>query len=348
MPLGDIFDQATLTNLIVKSRAMDNTVPGQSAVTGLGASIAPLVDTRTNAVKMRVIEDSTMGLGQFRAPEASYPLVARNLTAYETMIEIVQLAEKIRVNEIQKMYSVDPNIRADALENFITDGQWLLNRNALLTNYMRWKGLEQGYFDITYPTGGTIRVDYGYDGTHLVTPGGTDWDDPTATVIDDILAWNQLLTDDAGVTDYMYHMSTKTWRMLFLNDEIKAALGTDGRAYVFPTQQDVVALTGLSNVVLYDEVYRDDTGTVNRFWPENKILITAGGNGYSVGGMRIAEMLNGVVPVSTRGNSVQFLTGPQTETYLDIESNTEFLRLASARMLRINAPEAIIVATVWS
>ena len=346
MPLGDIFNQATLTDVIVRSRAMDNTIPGQSAVTGLGASIAPLVDTRTNAVKMRVIEDSTMGLGQFRAPEASYPLVARNLTAYEQMIELVQLAEKIRVNEIQKMYSVDPAIRADALANFITDGQWLLNRNALLTNYMRWKGIEQGYFDITYPTGGTIRVDYGYDSNHLVTPL-TNWDDPAATIIDDLTAWRQLIVDDAGVTDAVVHMSNKTFRYLFGNTEFREALGTDGRRFVFPTEDDIRQLAGLSNLVLYDEVYRDDTGTTQRFWPENKVLITGGGQGYAVGGMRIAEMLNGVVPVSTRGNSVQFLTGPQTETYLDIESNTEFLRLASARMLRINAPEAIVIATVY-
>lgn len=345
MPLGDIFDQAVLTETIVRSRAMDNTVPGQSAITGLGATIAPLTDVRSNAVKMRVIEDTSMGLGQFRAPEASYPLVSRNLSAYETMIELVQLAEKIRINEIQKMYSVDPQIRADALTSLIADGQWLLNRNALLTNYMRWKALEQGYIDITYPSGGTLRVDYGYDPLHLVTPT-TTWDDPSATIIDDLEGMRQLIVDDAGTTETTIHMSTKTWKYFFGNTEIKSYLGDYGRRYILPTEQDIRELAGLSNLVLYDEVYRDASGTTQRFWPENKVLMTGGSN-YSVGGLRIAEMLNGVVPVSTRGNNVQFLVGPQTETYVDVESNTEFLRVASARMMRINIPEAIVVATVW-
>lgn len=345
MPLGDIFDQAVLTETIVRSRAMDNTVPGQAALTGLGARIAPLVDVRSNAVRMRIVEDNQLGLGQFRAPEGSYPLVSRNLTAREEMIELVQLAEKIRISEVQKMRSVDPQVQRDALNNLITDGQWLLNRNALLTNYMRWKALENGSLNITYPSGGTITIDYGYDNDHVVT-ASTLWSDADASIIDDLEAWKQLIVDDAGTTEIMVHMSTRIWNYMFKNAEIKSYLGAQGRAYTLPTREDVVTLTQTQNIVLYDEVYRDASGTSHRFWPDNKILMTGGGGGYSVGGLRIAEMLNGLVPISVGQQEVQFVLGPQSESYLDIESNTQFLRVGSARMMRINMPEAIVIATV--
>lgn len=344
MPLGDIFDQAVLTNTITRSRMMDNTIPGQAAVTGLGATIAPLVNVTSQAVKLRIVEDLTLGYAQFRAPEASYPLVTRNLTAREEMIELVQIAEKIRISEVQKMRSVDPQVQADALNNMITDGQWLLNRNALLTNKMRWDGLHNGYIDITYPTGGTIRVDYGYDNDHIVT-ADVLWSVPSATIIDDLKEWKQLIVDDAGTTDVNIIMSTKIWDAMFKNTEIQSYLGALGRVYTLPTATDVTTLTNMQNLTLYDEVYRDEAGTTHRFWPDNKILMI-GGSGYSVGGLRVAEMLNGIVPVSVGRSEVQFTLGPQAESYVDIESNTEFLRLTSSRMLRINSPEAIVVATV--
>ena len=349
MPLGDIFDQAVLTDLITKSTMMDNTLPGQSATTGLAARIAPLRNVTNNAVKLRVVEDTSLGMGQFRAPEASYPLAHRNLQAREQFIELVQLAEKIRVNEIMNMRSQDPRIQEDAIRSFLTDGQWLLNRNALLTNWMRWQALENGSLTVRYPDGGEIVVDYGYDPSHIVT-ASTLWSDTAnASIIDDIEAWKQLIVDDAGMTNMTMHMSTKTWQYFYKNDEIKSFMSPLGRSLLIPNDSDVQTLIGmrLSDIVLYDEVYRDANGQVHRFFPENKVLITAGGQDYSVGGLRIAETLNGLVPVSAGRDRVQFAIGPQTEMYIDVESHTEMLRVASARMVRINMPEAIIVATVW-
>ena len=134
-------------------------------------------------------------------------------------------------------------------------------------------------------------------------------------------------------------------------EEIKSYLTGSDRGLLVPTEQDFFTLTGLRSAqfVIYDEIYKDAAGNSHRFWPENKALITGGGPGYTVGGVRIAEMLNGLVPVSTRSTErVSFMVGPQVERYVDIESNTEMMRVASARMLHINAPEAIVVATLWT
>lgn len=348
MPLGDIFDQAVLTDVLTKTETMDNTLPGQSLVTGLAARIAPMRDVTSNAVKLRVVEENSLGMGQFRAPESSYPLAHRNLRSHETMVSLVQLAEKIRINEIQNMRSRDPRIQQDALNSFITDGQWLLNRNALLTNWMRWQAIQTGQLTVTYPDGGDLTVDYGFQPDQFVEASveWNDWDD--ASIIQDLEAWQQQIVESVGVTSMTLHMSTKIWQNFYKNEEIISFMSPLGRRLLVPDDNDIQTLIGmpLTSIVLYDEVYRDYEGNVHRFFPEDKVLITAGGQDYTIGGIRIAETLNGLVPVSAGRQTVDFLLGPQTETYLDVESHTEMLRVASSRMVRINVPEAIMIATV--
>ena len=83
--IDDIMDQAALTDSIVGPVETEmETAPF------IGEQIAPMQDTDSQYVSMRVEDLHAFGIGQFRAPEASIPLM--DITGREEREEVIELA----------------------------------------------------------------------------------------------------------------------------------------------------------------------------------------------------------------------------------------------------------------
>ena len=83
--IDDIMDQAALTDEIV------GPVESEMELSPfVGEQLAPMADTDSQYVSMRVEDLHATGIGQFRSPEASIPLM--DITGREEREEVIELA----------------------------------------------------------------------------------------------------------------------------------------------------------------------------------------------------------------------------------------------------------------
>lgn len=358
MPLEtlDLWDQATLTDVIVKpiAGALGIGTEGDS----LGSRIAPLVPFAGRVAKVQHRGTRGEGQAQLRDKNATPALVSfPGETLSESLMELVDIDEMHRIMESdwQALNSPDENVARAAGRTIIERGQRLALRNARRTESLRWQMLS-GEATLVYPTGASIVVNYGLPAGHKPT-AGTLWSDATnADPIADLAAWSEVLAADSGFAAKYAHMSTKTWNYMINSAKVKAQINFNAagaNSILRPRQQDIEALlTSFSQdleIVIYDDGYRADGATgygrssLTRYLPDGKVLMTTD---YTLGGTRIADVLDGQVMVSNSYNSVNIVQGFNTEVMLDHLSKTHFLRAASARIPRMLIPEAFLWATV--
>jgi hypothetical protein len=347
-PTFDIWDQAVLTDLINKP-----IVTQFEDQPFLGQEIAPQKSIQARHAKVRVYQAKAFGIGQFKAPDATPPLVKFDQTFREEVIELALLEEMERISgeDWLNLNSTDENIRKGAGVELVDRGRMLQLRNERLSEWMRWQAFVNGNLTIPYDDGNTnLFVDYGYASTHKVTLG-TLWSDTTnSDPIANMKTWGDVIADDSGYYGLIFHMSSKAWDYLIRNDKIKALLTGSDRALTVPTSGDVTALLRDGSVIkIYDNGYRNEgaTGrtrtTLTRYLPEDKVLVTTN---YNIEGENIADTLDGQVLVNSSYNSIAIKQGSQSEVILDPLSKNQFFRVASARIPRILHPECFLVATV--
>lgn len=362
MPINtfDVWDQAALTHMI--RRPPLGRAPGaaEDSPALLGERLAPDQDIAARRARVRVSEIKPFGKGQFRAPDAT-PALFKPATAYEDrLIELVLIDEMERINEEDWMMlnSPDENIRRAVGASLVDRGRILELRNLRATEWMRWQAFLNGQLTVTYPTGNTVLIDYGFVSGHKPT-AATLWSDTTnADPVANIQAWSELLADDSGFYARHVHMSSKVYNYLIYNAKIKAAINfyaAGANSIQRPRQDDILNLfTTFSqrvDLVIYDNGYRDTGATgygrpsLTKYLPDTKVLVTTD---YTIDGVPIADTLNGQVTVSTDYNKVAIRQGFQAEVMLDHISKTHFLRAASARLPRILIPEAFVSATIAS
>src|ERR1044072_6576960 len=120
--LDRLFDQSVLTNLIVKP--VQTTMEAEPR---LGDLIAPMKDVDGQFVRMQVRSVHAFGIGQFKAPEATPPLV--DLTGREEQEqisgELLQLGEMHRISPTrwERLQSTDEAIVAQETRNIVEIGQ---------------------------------------------------------------------------------------------------------------------------------------------------------------------------------------------------------------------------------
>lgn len=348
MPQFDLFDQATLTDLV--SRPLTTQFEDQPR---LGDLIAPLKDVPTFEVKLRVRETLAFGKGQFRAPDATPALFKAAPTFREEIMQLVLLDEMERLSERDyiNLNSPDETVRQAAGVSIVERGQILALRNERLTEWMRWKAF-LGNLTVEYPSGQQVYIDYGIPAANKVTASPLWSTVASADPIANIKAWADQIASLTGYYGLRLHMSSDTWDLLVQNAAIRALLTNTDRSILVPTRNDILSLLrDGTEIVLYDNGYRDVSAGVNRglpgsltrFLPYGKVLMTTE---YNVDGMNIADTLNGPVTISTGYNTTSILQGPQSEVVLDHISKNYFYRVASARVPRLNFPECFVVATV--
>ncbi len=343
----DIFDQGALTRVI--NHSLETRI--ETSRPSIGQSIAPIVQIQDTEVSVEVNDVEAFGKGQFRAPDATPPLVDFSATRRQEVIELALLDEmhRIRESDYKKLTSGDAAVRRSAGVSLVDRGAALAIRNRRLLESMIWDAFD-GTSTITYPSGSVVTIDYGFKASHK-PQAAVSWDNPSADIITELKAWQALSANDLGEYGLNIYMSTETWENILKNNLIKAYLTGSDRGLFLPTREDVLQLLrDGTTITITDAGYRDTgvgiargVNTLTRYLPQGYILITTTPN---IDGERIAETIQGTVTLSSSYNSTVELPGQQSEVILDHISKNRFLRYASSNIVRINHPDAFVWAQV--
>jgi hypothetical protein len=210
---------------------------------------------------------------------------------------------------------------------------------------------------VTYPTGDALVIDYGLPTGHTPVVS-TPWTSTTtADPVSDVQAWSALIAADSGFYGNKVHMNSKTYNYLILNDKIKAGVNfyaPSAPVINRPRREDVLNLFASFatdvEIIIYDNGYRAEgasgigVGSITKYLPDGYVLMTTD---YSLDGVPIADVPDGLVSVSTGYNQIAIRQGEQAEVMTDDISKTHFLRYASARIPRLLIPEAFVYAKVF-
>jgi hypothetical protein len=346
----DLYDQAVLTDLIYRPLTTeweDNP--------RLGDQIAPMNPIQSRVAKIRTAQTKAFGIGQFKAPGATPRLYKPSQTWQESIFELVLLEEMERIDDETwlRLNSPDEVVRRAAGVDLVTRGRILALRNERLTEWMRWQAFLTGTLTVRYEAGQTdLFIDYGFPSGHRPTALNL-WSDTTnSDPISDIRSWCNLLAADSGYFGTNVHMSSNTYDYIIRNAKVRAYLTATNRSMLIPREEDILTLLRQgTNIIIYDNGYRDDSvGTsrglpdsLTRFLPDGKVLITTD---YRIEGVNIADTLDGQVLINNGYNSLAIMQGTQSEVMVDPLSKNHFFRQASARIPRIIYPECFLAATV--
>jgi hypothetical protein len=351
MPLEEIFQQPVLTEVVrrnIEDESQQDTGGEHKAF--FGQNIAPLVPVQSRVTRIRITDVQPYGLGQFKAPDASPPLFKAKPVLNERYIELVQLEEMERFTgeEWMLLNANDDSIARGARLSLVQRMNIMQLRNERLTEWMRWSAFK-GTLLVTYPDGGQITVDYGFDASQLPTASIAWTDTANSNPVEDLYAWSQVGADLVGRYYSIVHLNSQTWRLVTRNQNIRSYLSALGRSILLPTTQDLQALMrqGTGNFQILDEGYLP-IGATNRrltkFLPDNRLLITTE---YTLNGQRIADVADGQVLVGgDTGTAPDTRQGMQSEIIANPFTKNVFRRQASARIPRIYFPEAFMYATV--
>lgn len=349
--IDDILDQATLTDAIVGPVETEmETLPF------IGEQIAPMVDTDDQYVSMSVEDFYATGIGQFRAPEASIPLM--DITGREEREEVIELAyldeaHRISPRRWEILTQGGDKLAGREARRLIEIGQILERRNERLTEWMRWQAFS-GQLTLEYQLRDTaLVIDYPFAAGHKPA-AAIDWTDlVNSDPINDLKVWLKQVSSDAGSPGRRVHISDDDIELILTNQKLPDYFNVEPGQPFMPTLEDVLKLLPPGTVfVPTNHAYRETSVGASRrpedhtrYLPVGCILVTTDYAIQATG--PIAETLNGPVEIKSGPNDTVFLPGPQSEIILKGEGvYTRLLRQASRRMVRLKVPEAFLYATV--
>jgi hypothetical protein len=351
-PTFDIYDQATLTQLI--NEPVDTAL---ESAPRLGDQIAPLQNTESRMARMDIGRQYSFGIGQFKAPNAMPALVEMPVTERrEALIEMAQLEEMHRINSEQwmRLRSNDDNVRRAEGLDIVDRGTILRRRMERLTEKMRWDVFINGALTIVYPrTNSQLFIDYGFlPGHKPVLAGPALWTDVVnSDPVADLEAWQQLVADDSGHVGTLIHLTSKDAKLILTNQKLKAYFNVPAGTPFRPSLQQVAELLADgTQFVIHDAGWRPMASGADRsdaahtrYLPVGKVLVTTP---YTIEGERIADTLNGQVDISVAYNEAEPTMGPANEVILNHLDKNRYLREAASRIVRLLHPECFLAATV--
>ena len=348
--IDDIMDQAALTDSIVGPVETEmETAPF------VGEQIAPMQDTDSQYVSMRVEDLHATGIGQFRAPEASIPLMdITGREERETVIEMAYLDEAHRISprRWEILTQGGDKLASREARRLIEIGQILERRNERLTEWMRWAAFS-GQLTIEYQLRDTaLIIDYPLPSGHKPMTAVAWTDTAGSDPVNDLKTWLKTVSNDAGSPGRKIHITDDDLELVVTNQKLRTYFNVPVGQPFMPVVEDVLKLLppGTSFVPCNGAFREEGVGASKapsahtRYLPVGNVLITTD---YTVEGVNIAETLNGPVEIKTGPDSTAFLSGPQSEVILKGEGvYTRLLRQASRRMVRMKRPEAFLYADV--
>ena len=351
--IDDIMDQAALTDAIASEVETE-----MELAPFIGEQIAPMEQTDSQYVSMSNADTHATGIGQFRAPEASIPLMdITGREERESVIELAYLDEAHRISPRRWEILTEGGERLAGREarRLIEIGQILERRNERLTEWMRWQAFS-GQLTIEYQQRDTALV-ITYDLPADNKPEALiPWTDTTnSDPINDLKTWMQTGSTSAGAPVRIVHIPDEDMELMLANLKLRDYFNVPVGQPFMPTEEDLLKLLPPNTrFVPTNHAYREEAVGASRrpedhtrYLPVGNLLLTTD---YTIPGTgRIAETMNGPVEIKTGPDSTAFRPGPQSEIILKGEGvYTRLLRQASRRIPRLRRPESFVYADVRS
>lgn len=348
--IDDILDQAALTDSIVGPVETE-----MEAAPFLGEQISPMFDVDNQYVSMRVEDTYAYGIGQFRAPEATPPLM--DLTGREEREEVIELAyldEMHRISPIrwERLNSTDERVAGREARKLIEIGQILERRNERLTEWMRWQAFS-GQLTIEYQQRDTaLVIDYPLPAGSRPNASAPWTDTINSDPINDLRTWQTQVATVAGGAGLRIHLASEDIELLLSNQKLRGYFNVAAGQPFLPALDDVLRLLRPgTQIIPFDTAYRDESVGASkapedhtRFLPIGNLLMTTD---YRLDGAPIADTPNGLVEIATGYNTTALLPGPQSEVIMKGDGAYQrYLRQASRRIVRLRRPEAFLYATI--
>jgi len=351
---SDVRKSHVLTRLIEK-RVEEPTV--------YNVGFAPLYPTMQRKVKVNVREFDPVGLAQFKADNASTPVVKGGGEVEDRYMELVEICEKhvLAATDLIALESPDVSVAEGVARDVVKLGAQLRQRNIQRTKWMAYMAARDG-LTITYPDGAGITMNFDlagetintdFTGSHLPSyediGEGTGWDDATADIIEAVYTWTKLIEDDLGIDSgaCIMHMNKTTWRYVKKNTGLKAELSATNPRIITPRLPEIVEILEIAEIKIINDYYKLETSdtTKYRYIPDGYVLITAP---YSVNGVPIMEMYDGPVVMAQNGRLVVNRNpGATAEIYFFEEQKAENIRVSTARLPVMNYPAGFVYASVY-
>lgn len=165
------------------------------------------------------------------------------------------------------------------LNRIFNDETRLLQAARVRREAMRMMLLTTGAISVI-SNGQVYTYDYGVPENHKDTVTKS-WSDPTASILQDITDWQDIVEADTGVRPTRAVCDQKTWSRIKKNTEISKAIYVIANGDVLVSDAKARALlleeTGLE-VVVNSKQYVNDAGVTTKFIPEDTFVMFPTGN----------------------------------------------------------------------
>lgn len=192
--------------------------------------------------------------------------------------ESLYVDEELR-QELNKVLESGNQAYIDAVINRIFDDEGqLIDSAAVARERMRMSLLTTGTITMA-SNGQAYTYDYGLDSNQkpVVT---TSWSTNTADIIGDIRGWQDDREDETGVRPTRAICSRKTFGYILQNTAIKNAVwGVQNNAPINEAKAKAYLLDELDlEVVIYTKRYKDESGTTQKYVPDDTFVLIPPGN----------------------------------------------------------------------
>lgn len=260
-------DYATAAEVTLETRAAAIARLSESNV----ASFLPDSYEETETFALNVNDDRAAASAVYRAFDTEAPF-GSEANLYSLSGHLPPISQKMRIRETG-VRSGSAAVTADVMEKAKNNGVAIATRSILA----RGEVLETGKLTIQDENRLTFTVDFERPSNHEVS-AATLWSDPDADVLGDLLAWKETYratngTDPATVVVSSDVMAALTRNLAIVN---VAAPGVTTSIVNPDAVRAVLGSWGFTNIVVNDELARDNTGASRRVISSNKVIFLPG------------------------------------------------------------------------
>jgi hypothetical protein len=348
----NVYDAYVLTRIIRKGLPDDSNAGLRTEPTGFTwKTLAGRQDYTRRRIRVRLDEYRPFGAGQYKAPNAAFPIAQMRTRLYEMWISAVDLAEQVVLQETHLLESADALVAATKLTDIASQGRWLLRRNWRTEELMR-RDVLWNQLNITFPNGATIGplATYGnYAATHIVN-NAISWAVPaTAVPLNDVRTWRRLIKRDSDNRATILHINETWYHNMRTTAQFRNMMPNIPKTgSVLPTKGEIADLLEIDDIVIYDGGWtRESDGVFVDMMRAGWIVLTTD---YVVDGEQIMETgyFPIVMPGAGNNGRLQVVQADEADVHIvtDQINVQEYIRAHTARMSWINRPDCIVLANV--